>query len=316
MERIRIGPLAAFADSLNALVMPTVLIKADPEKRVAFKCSKLGGSPDLPDSLSWPKNTNGKPYMFIAQLNLNEIERSDLVELPATGVLFLFLDLDPEREGSFLERAGSDQEPPNCGITSPLESFPVAVLLQNNPQETRFPKERPDEPESPKKSSSLVKQAFALFGLTDAPAPPYVPFKECAVSFASSISLPGSTSRSVEKLGLSNLEKDAFLELLRWMNEDYYNGGGFGSLRGYADPVQGDVMEIECYLLAEGRKEFPNPIDAEIEAGAAEWTLLLQLDSVDECNMYWGDGLMYVWIRKNDLEAKDFSRCTGILQYT
>jgi uncharacterized protein YwqG len=298
MQRIRTGPLAAHVERLSALINPTVIIKAEPEKRVPFKCSKFGGNPDLPDSLSWPISRNGQPYTFIAQLNLNEIEDLNSLELPATGILFLFLDLD-----------GADNE-------TDMRFFPLAVLYQADQQETRFPKERPDAPASQQQGTNLVKQVFALFGLTDSAPPPYKPYQECAIGFLPSVSIPSTGSRVLEKLGLSKEEEESYFELWEWMNKYYYSEGGFGSLRGYADPVQGDIMDIECYLESIGEKDFPKKIDDEMETCAAEWKLLLQLDAVDECDMYWGDGLLYVWIQKADLAAREFSRCRGILQYT
>jgi len=44
--------------------------------------------------------------------------------------------------------------------------------------------------------------------------------------------------------------------------------------------------------------------------------LLLQLDSNDkECGMMWGDcGVLYFWIRKEDLQQQRFERCWCVMQ--
>lgn len=78
-------------------------------------------------------------------------------------------------------------------------------------------------------------------------------------------------------------------------------------------------MEEECRLVTNGicLGDERSPEDEEqaerLREGAKDWTLLLQLDS-DE-HWMWGDmGLLYFWIRRQDLEAGDFSKARCILQ--
>ena len=48
---------------------------------------------------------------------------------------------------------------------------------------------------------------------------------------------------------------------------------------------------------------------------AKPWRLLLQLDSCEDLGMMWGDmGLVYFWIRQEDLQARRFDRTWVILQ--
>lgn len=49
--------------------------------------SRLGGLPDLPESIAWPES-RGKLLPFVAQLNLNEIPASPL--LPSPGWMYVF----------------------------------------------------------------------------------------------------------------------------------------------------------------------------------------------------------------------------------
>lgn len=61
----------------------------------------------------------------------------------------------------------------------------------------------------------------------------------------------------------------------------------------------------------------PDPREAGLRAGASEWRLLLQIDSDDNAGMMWGDvGRLYVWIRRDDLKRRDFSRAWVVLQCT
>ena len=49
--------------------------------------------------------------------------------------------------------------------------------------------------------------------------------------------------------------------------------------------------------------------------GAAEWLLLLQVDSDDVAQWMWGDcGRLYYWIRESDLRGRRFDRIWAILQ--
>ena len=49
--------------------------------------------------------------------------------------------------------------------------------------------------------------------------------------------------------------------------------------------------------------------------GAADWRLLLQLDSDDGVDFMWGDaGVLYFWIREADARAMRFDRVWLVLQ--
>lgn len=53
--------------------------------------SKIGGLPDLPDSLAWPNN--GVVCEFLCQINLSEVPSSSVKDnLPAEGILYFFLE--------------------------------------------------------------------------------------------------------------------------------------------------------------------------------------------------------------------------------
>jgi uncharacterized protein YwqG len=61
---------------------------------------------------------------------------------------------------------------------------------------------------------------------------------------------------------------------------------------------------------------YNDPRRPELEKGAADWQLLLQIDS-DEKNLgvMWGDvGRVYFWIRRQDLGKRDFGNVWLILQ--
>jgi uncharacterized protein YwqG len=73
---------------MKRLAKTTLLLV--PAKRPGF--SKIGGLPNLPDSVPWPRSRVG-PAAFVAQLDLEVIRRSDGFDwLPLAGCLFVFFD--------------------------------------------------------------------------------------------------------------------------------------------------------------------------------------------------------------------------------
>ena len=82
---------------------------------------------------------------------------------------------------------------------------------------------------------------------------------------------------------------------------------------GWPDLVQ-NSMQLDCQLASSGidlRSDagYDDPRAAQLEGGAAEWMLLLQVDTDDEAGWMWGDcGTLYYWIRRPDLLAGRFDR--------
>ncbi|HIK14503.1 MAG TPA: DUF1963 domain-containing protein [Leptolyngbyaceae cyanobacterium M33_DOE_097] len=72
-------------------------------------------------------------------------------------------------------------------------------------------------------------------------------------------------------------------------------------------------MEEMCQLCFHGFDHLQCDIDADPEVaflrdGVQDWQLLLQLDCDKHLDWEWGDaGMLYFWIRKQDLEKQDFS---------
>ncbi len=119
------------------------------------------------------------------------------------------------------------------------------------------------------------------------------------------MTLPPWETVFVEGLNLSEKETESYIDLLVRTS----GGGRFiHKLLGYPNPIQGG-MQLQCQLAFHGLytglgTDFKDPRRDELEKGASDWQLLLQIDS-DEKNtgMMWGDvGRLYFWIRKDDLK--------------
>jgi uncharacterized protein YwqG len=132
----------------------------------------------------------------------------------------------------------------------------------------------------------------------------------CArVSFEPFLSLPDSSAKSVRAL-LVEIENDE--------QYDDFVGKHAGpepqhQILGSRHVVQGD-MALECQLVTNGlytgdASGYKDSRRLELEPGSADWTLLLQIDSDDNANMMWGDaGMLYVWIRRHVLAARNFDK--------
>jgi uncharacterized protein YwqG len=135
-------------------------------------------------------------------------------------------------------------------------------------------------------------------------------FKPNKIEFISCLSIPTWQEDSINGM-IEDKDSDNYFEV---------SSGSENQIFGYANCVQG-TMELECQLVTNGlycgdASGYENPKRKELEAGANDWILLLQIDSGEEkTGMMWGDcGKIYFWIKKEDLLKKDFDKTWCILQ--
>jgi uncharacterized protein YwqG len=236
--------------------------------------SKIGGTPDLPEGVEWP-SWNGKPMSFIAQVRLADAVTFDAAEaLPKNGILYFFYGAEQSTWGF---------DPKDRGSWKVIHFDGDAVKLR-----------RAEPPQA---------------------LPEHGRFSACSVSFSNELSLPPWESLCVEKLRLSDRESDDYFDLLYGTAEDQV----IHKMLGHPDPIQGD-MQLECQLVFHGlytgdASGYEDSRRAELEKGAEDWQLLLQIDSDDNAQMTWGDaGRLYFWIRKQDLQKRNFENVWMILQ--
>lgn len=128
-------------------------------------------------------------------------------------------------------------------------------------------------------------------------------FPAYPVAFVRTVSFPTEERVGIDWAGLNTASSEALEQALLDLAPD----SPMHQIGGYPCPVQSDSMEAECHDIAKrlGRRG----------GGAADWRLLLQLDTDDEAGMMWGDvGTLYFWIREQDARAGDFSKTWTILQ--
>lgn len=132
------------------------------------------------------------------------------------------------------------------------------------------------------------------------------------------VTYPASLERFVESRNLQLTDEE--YEALSELADREFRGEPKHQVAGYPAPVQGDHMELECQLVTNGlycgnEKGYRDPRAKELEAGAANWRLLLQFDSDDELGVMWGDcGTLYFWVEEHRSRAGDFSNVWVIQQ--
>lgn len=237
-------------------------------------CSRLGGHPSLPSDFEWPKH-KGRPLDFLLQINLSEITPFSSAQLlPGTGLLSFFYDLE---------------EMPGGYDPNDLDGFRVYHCPHTEELITRL---------SPTSDYAISEYKLLFYEMK---------------------TVPHFGSKAAERLEDSlNLEEDlldAYYEFSYEFEKSFQptQNAGNHHLFGYSENVQGD-MQLTAQLVTNGlycgdSSGYHNPRAKELESGAGDWLLLLQLDSDDTADIMWGDaGMLYFWIRKQDLEEQRFDK--------
>jgi uncharacterized protein YwqG len=146
------------------------------------------------------------------------------------------------------------------------------------------------------------------------PPPSDSGYSRAFVTFRTILSYP--SWERVPELDLTREEIDALTDL----SSDQFGEQPDHQIGGLPRPVQDDCMERECQLASNGiycgdQKHLKDPRVPELEKGAGEWRLLLQLDSDDSAGFGWGDGgMLYFFVKDSDARAGDFSNVWMVLQ--
>lgn len=247
--------------------------------------SKLGGDPGVPEDFEWPLHKN-RPLDFLVQINLREVPRLDSVgPLPSDGMLAFFYDLEEQPWG---------YDPADL-------SFYRICYFANSTKLSIAPR-----PGHPNNSPSLTEKS---------------------IEFWSTYSLPGMRSRAwwpileqiagpereINVCAYDNLSEAIFCATAPTKEGPRHKIGG------YSDNCQGD-MQLEAELVMNGLycgngSGYEDPRRPELEKKCEDWQLLLQLDTDYTSNLVWGDaGMIYFWVRRQELAKRIFSQAWMTLQ--
>ena len=238
--------------------------------------TRLGGKPLVPADFSWPKY-NDNPLSFIGQIKFSEVNAGNILpDYPDKGLMYVFIFDDEETPWGF--------DPKDKGGWRII--FYEDETLELN--EHSFP-EGIDED--------------AQFDIK------YLKGKKIKT-------YPCWENENIEKLELDDNE----FELYEDMKTAFFGDEDEHVLGGYANPIQSADMDLECQLVSNGlfcgnETGYQDPRAKELEKGRGDWQLLLQIDSDDDAYMMWGDsGMLYFWIKKDDLKNRNFDDVWMILQ--
>lgn len=244
--------------------------------------SRLGGLPELPFGSAWPEH-DGRPLMFTARVDLDELAEvlpaDDRQGLPASGDLWLFTDALGMAWGFRPEDRGSFVLIHTEGENPPLDA-PAGRDDEGDPFDT-----------------VVVPRACRL-----------VP----------ELVLPDAFEDGVDLVD-DDAAFDAYTDLDEHLNEEWFGDAPRHRILGRPTLVQ-QPMELEAQLASNGidvggPEGYASAEAKRLKAGAADWTLVAQIDSDDDTGFMWGDvGLVYWWMRRQDIAAGRWEGVWGILQ--
>jgi uncharacterized protein YwqG len=109
--------LSEHRDTILATAKAAVFIYLDERAPRQIGESRIGGIPDLPESLPWPEDLTGRGKLcFLLQINLLELPVFDGTPFPRRGMLYLFGDDGGADAGRVIVHAGREPllpaEPP------------------------------------------------------------------------------------------------------------------------------------------------------------------------------------------------------------
>lgn len=148
---------------------------------------------------------------------------------------------------------------------------------------------------------------------TDEDAPP-----ACRLSFSRGVTLPHTSWADLPPEQQAVVSLDGYDDLLTLIGQTPMPAH---RLLGYPNLVQ-SPMEDECQLASNGincggSEKIDEERAKQLESGIPDWMLLLQLDTDEDDGpgWCWGDsGLLYFWIRQQDLARASFDNCWQVLQ--
>lgn len=124
-------------------------------------------------------------------------------------------------------------------------------------------------------------------------------FQACALALRSELTLALDAGLEQPAAHWSAREQQAYEQVLEAVRDPGDRAQPHHRLLGYPDTLQDDMRE-QC------RRALP---------GAGEWLLLLQIDTDAAAGMRWANnGMLYYWIRRDDLRARRFADSWLVLQ--
>jgi len=157
-----------------------------------------------------------------------------------------------------------------------------------------------------------------LDALQPASAPAALPaksrFKPCSIRFAQEITLPQQPELILPNFDWTDEEQKKYEDLLSTFPDPSDRAKLHNRMLGNSDTLQDD-MHLQSQLYSNGITDMDDPRVEELSKGANHWLLLLQVDSDHQAGMRWAStGMLYYWMKKEDLQAHNFEHTWLVLQ--
>ena len=270
--------LNGYTDVVDRLALPSLrlTVTPTPDSAIPVGASHLGGLPDLPPEQGWPA-MNGSPMSFVGQIRLQDAHALDgAASLPAEGLLSFFYDASQQTYGS-----------------DPNDRAGFSVLYFDAAAQTRL------DHQSSWPAALPTAARFASGAVTFSPELTYT--QDLQAEFPD------------RQIGSQDQEQfEAALALLAPVPST----APHHRMLGHPDTIQDDMRQ-QCQLAANGIADpsaDPQRVAALMPA-ANDWRLLLQVDSDGRIGMRWASaGMLYFWIRQQDLASERFDNCWVVLQ--
>jgi uncharacterized protein YwqG len=267
--------LGDLVDEVAPHVRTAVRVSTTPSDRLEAGQSRVGGAPDLPPGLDWPRR-NGAALAFLAQFDLRQVAQvAGPSALPREGHLWFFFDIEHWPSGSDPADAGGGL----VLFDSRGSALEPAVPPDDLPPKHRFP------------PCSVSLEPF-----DDIPEMENEPWLKARLQEDARFE--------------TYLDVVAYLGAGR--STDPHQLLGFA--RPVQDVMEMEC-QLVSHGITFGRRRKEAARVKELEAGARDWRLLFQVESDGNAKMMWGDaGCLYFWIRDQDLRDARFERTWTLFQ--
>ncbi len=268
---------------LEKYYSPSIKLSTQKNKR-SFKKelgkSQIGGWPDLPKGMEWPK-WDGRPMSFLAQINLEEMhEINPQLHLPKQGLLSFFLGCTDDS----YNRSGKNFYMVDLliGCEAHHQEGIKIIYTEDLKELTEV-----------KNSESILPESF----------------NSCEIiPTLGGNPLPDVNSTVYEQLLLKGAEVDNYNKLLDKVNADSDLDENWDNLfMGYPQLIQMNPPEIFCERAKLGLDPYQKATKKELDA-SSRWTMILQLTSDPNPDFIWGDGGHFYFYSNREKTLKgDFS---------
>lgn len=260
-------------NEVELLAQPCIRLKVSEQKT---GCSYLGGFPYASSKFGWPRK-NERPLSFIAQLDLGELNKKQIIDwLPNCGRLLFFYDLENWPWGFDPKDDGGWAVIYDVGEVACTEITPPEDLMD----EYRF---------------SFQKYVQAKIS-------------KC---------YPDPQRVDLSKLGFNpDQELDKYYEYIHkdFGDEPHHQIGGFPHPI-QNDSMEEQSHLVSNGINCGDSESYTTPKAEQLRKELYDWRLLFQFDSDDDIDAMWGDtGMLYFWIRVDDAKNRIFDKTWLILQ--